>query len=247
MRFLLISFLAQLSAEGVDTSILTIIQRSGMVAKGVLILLLFFSIVSWAIIADKYFSFRRARGQNGHFYRMFRKTSSLSELASAAGRWRHSPFAKMFLIVYNEVTHQIQTDMAGTAATVKGMSVPITHSRIDRAVSKAGLSEASALEKNLSFLATTASATPFIGLFGTVWGIINAFESIGAARSTDLSVVAPGIAEALIATAMGLAAAIPAVIGYNYFTHKIRDLTSEMEEFSIELQNFVESQHLVAK
>jgi biopolymer transport protein TolQ len=127
------------------------------------------------------------------------------------------------------------------------MPVSITHSQIDRAVSKAGLSEASALEKNLSFLATTASATPFIGLFGTVWGIINAFESIGAARSTDLSVVAPGIAEALIATAMGLAAAIPAVIGYNYFTHKIRDLTSEMEEFSIELQNFVESQHLVAK
>lgn len=247
MRFLLISFLAQMSAEGIDTSILTIIQRSGIVAKGVLILLLFFSIVSWAIIADKYFSFRRARNQNGHFYRLFRKTASLSELARAAARWRHSPFAKMFLIVYNEVTHQMHTDMDGTAATIKGMPVPITHERIARAVNKAGLSEASALEKNLSFLATTASATPFIGLFGTVWGIINAFESIGAARSTDLSIVAPGIAEALIATAMGLAAAIPAVIGYNYFTHKIRDLTSEMEEFSIELQNFVESQHLVAK
>ena len=236
-----------MSAEGIDTSILTIIQRSGIVAKGVLILLLFFSIVSWAIIADKYFSFRRARGQNGHFYRMFRKTASLGELASSAARWRHSPFAKMFLIVYNEVTHHTHPDMAGTAATIKGMPVPITHERIARAVNKAGLSEASALEKNLSFLATTASATPFIGLFGTVWGIINAFESIGAARSTDLSIVAPGIAEALIATAMGLAAAIPAVIGYNYFTHKIRDLTSEMEEFSIELQNFVESQHLVAK
>jgi biopolymer transport protein TolQ len=236
-----------MAPEGIDTSMLTIIQRSGMVAKGVLILLLFFSIVSWAIIADKYFSFRRARSQNGHFYRIFRKTASLSELATAASRWRHSPFAKMFLIVYNEVTHQMHGDMAGTAATIKGMPVPITHERIARAVSKAGLSEASALEKNLSFLATTASATPFIGLFGTVWGIINAFESIGAARSTDLSIVAPGIAEALIATAMGLAAAIPAVIGYNYFTHKIRDLTSEMEEFSIELQNFVESQHLVAK
>jgi biopolymer transport protein TolQ len=236
-----------MAAEGVDTSMLTIIERSGIVAKGVLILLLFFSIVSWAIIADKYFSFRRARSQNGHFYRIFRKTASLSELASAAARWRHSPFAKMFLIVYNEVTHHMHTDVGGSAATIKGMPVPITHERIARAVNKAGLSEASALEKNLSFLATTASATPFIGLFGTVWGIINAFESIGAARSTDLSIVAPGIAEALIATAMGLAAAIPAVIGYNYFTHKIRDLTSEMEEFSIELQNFVESQHLVAK
>ena len=247
MRFLLISFLAQMAAEGVDTSVLTIIQRSGLVAKAVLILLLFFSIVSWAIIADKYFSFRRAKGQNGHFYRMFRKMPSLNELATAAARYRHSPFAKMYLIVYNEIVRHLPSDPAGSAATIKGMPVPITHERIDRAVSKAGLSEASALEKNLSFLATTASATPFIGLFGTVWGIINAFEAIGAARSTDLSIVAPGIAEALIATAMGLAAAIPAVIGYNYFSHKIRDLTSEMEEFSIELQNFVEAQHLVAK
>jgi biopolymer transport protein TolQ len=247
LRFLLISFLAQIAAEGLDTSVLPIIPRSGLVAKGVLILLLFFSIVSWAIIADKYFSFRRARRQNGHFYRTFRKTHSLGELAGAASRYRHSPFAKMFLIVYNEITHHLPTDVAGTAATIKGMPPPISYERIDRAVSKAGLSETSALEKNLSFLATTASATPFIGLFGTVWGIINSFESIGAARSTDLSVVAPGIAEALIATAMGLAAAIPAVIGYNYFIHKIRDLTSEMEEFSIELQNLVEGQHLVSK
>lgn len=152
----------------------------------------------------------------------------------------------MFLIVYNEVTQSLP-EVDGTAATMKGMRPPITYQRIDRAVSKAGLSETSALEKNLSFLATTASSCPFIGLFGTVWGIINAFESIGSARSTDLSIVAPGIAEALIATAMGLAAAIPAVIGYNYFTHQIRNLTSEMEEFSIELQNYVESQHLVAK
>jgi biopolymer transport protein TolQ len=236
-----------MAAEGVDTSVLTIIQRSGFVAKAVLILLLFFSIVSWAIIADKYFSFRRAKRQNGHFYRLFRKSASLTELAGAAMRYRHSPFAKMYLIVYNEVTQHLPPDAGGSAATIKGMAPPITHERISRAVSKAGLSEASALEKNLSFLATTASSTPFIGLFGTVWGIINAFESIGAARSTDLSVVAPGIAEALIATAMGLAAAIPAVIGYNYFIHKIRDLTSEMEEFSIELQNFVEAQHLISK
>jgi biopolymer transport protein TolQ len=241
------TFLAQMAAEGVDTSVLTIIQRSGLVAKAVLVILLFFSIVSWAIIADKYFSFRRARRQNGHFYRIFRKASSFGELTNAAARYRHSPFAKMFLIVHGEIAHRLPADASGSAATIKGVPATLTHERIDRAVSKAGLSEASALEKNLSFLATTASATPFIGLFGTVWGIINAFEAIGAARSTDLSVVAPGIAEALIATAMGLAAAIPAVIGYNYFIHKIRDLTSEMEEFSIELQNFVEGQHLIAK
>ena len=118
---------------------------------------------------------------------------------------------------------------------------------LDRAVTRAGLSEQTKLEKNLSFLATTASATPFIGLFGTVWGIINAFESIAGARSTDLSVVAPGIAEALIATAMGLAAAIPAVIGYNYFVHAIRAFGSEMEEFSMELLTYAERHHVFVK
>ena len=246
MGFLLISFFAQAALEGYDNSVLTIIQRSGLVSKAVLILLLFFSIVSWAIIADKYFSFKRARRQNGHFYRLFRKPgSTLSELATAATKYRNSPFAQMLIIVYNEIIHPTHADMRDSAPTMK-FAAP-SHERIERAVSKAGLSETSALEKNLSFLATTASATPFIGLFGTVWGIINAFESIGVQRSTDLSVVAPGIAEALIATAMGLAAAIPAVIGYNYFIHQIRKLTSEMEEFSIELLNFVESQQLVAK
>jgi biopolymer transport protein TolQ len=118
---------------------------------------------------------------------------------------------------------------------------------VNRAITRAGLSETTKLEKNLSFLATTASATPFIGLFGTVWGIINAFESIANARSTDLSIVAPGIAEALIATAMGLAAAIPAVIGYNYFVHQLRNLGAEMEEFSMELMTFLERQQIIQK
>jgi biopolymer transport protein TolQ len=130
--------------------------------------------------------------------------------------------------------------------TVKTVGT-LTQEIVNRAITRAGLSETAKLEKNLSFLATTASATPFIGLFGTVWGIINAFESIGAARSTDLSIVAPGIAEALIATAMGLAAAIPAVIGYNYFEHQIRNFSSEMEEFSMELMTFLERQGIIQK
>jgi len=245
LLLLLTSFLAQAALEGWDNSVLTIISRSGLVAKAVLVVLLFFSIVSWAIIADKYFSFKRARRHNGQFYRLFRKSTSLHELANVAIRHRHSPFAKMFLIIFNEVTHRTQ-EVSGSAPTVQGFPA-LSHERIERAVRKAGVSETSAIEKNLSFLATTASATPFIGLFGTVWGIINAFEAIGSVRSTDLSVVAPGIAEALIATAMGLAAAIPAVIGYNYFVHQIRNLSSEMEEFSIEMLTYVESQQLVTK
>lgn len=239
MRPLLTIFLLQAAAQGWDNSILTIISRSGLVAKGVLVLLLFFSIVSWAIIADRFFAFRRTRSQNGQFYRLFRKSNSMQDVANTAMRYRASVFARMYLIVHAELLPRSES----SAATTK--VAPITREIVDRVVVRAGISEQSKLEKNLSFLATTASATPFIGLFGTVWGIINAFESIGGARSTDLSVVAPGIAEALIATAMGLAAAIPAVIGYNFFIHNVRAFASEMEEFSMELLTFVEHHQVV--
>ncbi len=244
MRFLLASFLLQ-TAEGWDSSILNVIARSGFVAKGVLVLLLFFSIVSWAIIADRYFAMRRTKSQNGQFYRLFKKSTSMNDLANMALRYRSSIFAKMFLMVFHEIQQHSRIDPTGTSSAKT--STMMSQEMLDRAVTRAGLSEQSKLEKNLSFLATTASATPFIGLFGTVWGIINAFESIAGARSTDLSIVAPGIAEALIATAMGLAAAIPAVIGYNYFVHAIRAFGSEMEEFSMELLTYAERHQVFAK
>lgn len=243
MRFLLTTFLLQAAASGWDDSILTVISRSGIVAKAVLVILLFFSVVSWAIIADRFFAFRSAKRQNGQFYRLFKKSSGTADLPTTALRYRTSVFARMFLFVYNELTQHGRGESSG--ATLKTSTV--SHEFLDRAITRAGLSEQTKLEKNLSFLATTASATPFIGLFGTVWGIINAFEAIGGARSTDLSVVAPGIAEALIATAMGLAAAIPAVIGYNYFQGQIRNFSSEMEEFSIELLTLLERHQAVVK
>lgn len=246
MPFLLTSLLLQATNEAWDSSVLTVIARSGPVAKFVLVLLLFFSIVSWAIIADRYFVYRRARYQNGQFYRLFRKSTSFNELANTALRYRHSLFAKMYLIVFNEISQHSRSEAESRPVTVKTAST-LSNEIVSRAVTRAGLSEQARLEKYLSFLATTASATPFIGLFGTVWGIINAFESIGGAKSTDLSVVAPGIAEALIATAMGLAAAIPAVIGYNYFVHQLRNFSSEMEEFSMELMTFVERQQIIPK
>ncbi len=235
------------NSGGLDISILSLIARSGLVAKGVLVVLLFFSIVSWAIIADRYFNYRRVRRQNGQFYRLFKKANSLSELANTSMRYKNSLFARMYLLVFGEVNQYTRGSGADVgAATIKTVG-GIPFQVLDRAVEKAGLSEQAVLERNLSFLATTASSTPFIGLFGTVWGIITAFESIGGARSTDLSVVAPGIAEALIATAMGLAAAIPAVIGYNYFVHQIRSFNSEMEEFSLELLTMMERHGVVSK
>jgi biopolymer transport protein TolQ len=243
LRFLLTSLLLQVSAAGWDDSVLTIIARSGFVTKTVLVILLFFSVVSWAIIADKFFAFRSARRQNGQFYRLFKKSTGIVDLPNTALRYRNSVFARMFLFVHNELNQHARSDPSGS--TVKTLSV--SHEFLNRAITRAGLNEQTKLEKNLSFLATTASATPFIGLFGTVWGIVNAFEAIGAARSTDLSVVAPGIAEALIATAMGLAAAIPAVIGYNYFQGQIRNFTSEMEEFSIELLTLLEHHQAIVK
>lgn len=247
MKFILTVFLLQ--AEGWDSSVLNVIARSGAVSKGVLVVLLFFSIVSWAIIAEKFFAYRRARHQNGQFYRLFRKGSSLSDLANTALRYRNSLFARMYLLVYNDA---VQPSRGETSpSTIKTASTlvagHVSQNIVDRAITRAGLNETGKLETTLGFLATTASATPFIGLFGTVWGIINAFESIASARSTDLSVVAPGIAEALIATAMGLAAAIPAVIGYNYLTNQVRSFGSEMEEFSLELLTFLERQQVISK
>src|SRR5262245_53227750 len=134
---------------------------------------------------------RRTKSQNGQFYRLFKKSNSMNELANTALRYRSSIFAKMFLMVFHEIQQHSRNDQAGTG-TSKTPSM-MSEEMLDRAVTRAGLSEQTKLEKNLSFLATTASATPFIGLFGTVWGIINAFESIAGARSTDLSIVAPGI------------------------------------------------------
>jgi biopolymer transport protein TolQ len=235
--------LVQAATSNWDDSVLTIISRSGLVSKAVLVILLFFSVVSWAIIADRFFAFRTARRQNGQFYRLFKKSAGTIDLPNTALRYRNSVFARMFLFVYNELSQHARGESNG--AIIK--TSPVSHEFLDRAITRAGLNEQTKLEKNLSFLATTASATPFIGLFGTVWGIINAFEAIGGARSTDLSVVAPGIAEALIATAMGLAAAIPAVIGYNYFQGQIRNFSSEMEEFSIELLTLLERQQTVVK
>jgi biopolymer transport protein TolQ len=247
LPFLLTAFLLQATTQSWDSSILEVISRSGPVSKFVLVLLLFFSIVSWAIIADRFFAYRRARRQNSQFYRLFRKSTSLNELANTALRYRHSVFAKIYLVVFNEISQHSRSETdARSPVTVKTVGT-LTTEMVNRAITRAGLSETTKLEKNLSFLATTASATPFIGLFGTVWGIINAFESIANARSTDLSIVAPGIAEALIATAMGLAAAIPAVIGYNYFVHQLRNLGAEMEEFSMELMTFLERQQIIQK
>lgn len=196
-------------------SLVEILIHAGVVVKIVMLILFGFSVFSWAIIFYKWRFFGKAKKENDAFLRAFQGVRDYSVLASTARRFAVSPIARLFGEVFPEAE--------------KGRDA------LKRALRRYGALEAARLERYLNFLATTGSTTPFIGLFGTVWGIMNSFRGIGAAGSASLAVVAPGIAEALIATAMGLAAAIPAVIGYNYFLSMSRRMIIEMEDFSEEI------------
>ena len=198
-----------------DTAIQLILQ-AGYVVKGVLLILLFFSVLSWAIIFYKQRYFTKASKESEAFLRIFRAGRDIKGLFSTARTLRISPLSNVFQAVYTE----------------EGRT---SREEIKRMLRRYEALEAAKLESYLNFLATTGSTTPFIGLFGTVWGIMNAFRGIGQAGSASLAVVAPGIAEALITTAAGLAAAIPAVVAYNYYLSRARRLIIEMEDFSEEL------------
>jgi len=206
-----------------------LISRAKPIPIAVLLLLLVFSLASWAIIFSKWNSFRQARGSNIHFIRAFRKAPGLEAVAVAAEQFRASPLVAVFDFGYEEVDRQTKA--------YRKLRNPLA---LERAL-QLGISEETAkLERNLNWLATTASVTPFIGLFGTVWGIIDAFSALGLAGSASLRAVAPGISEALIATAMGLGAAIPAAVFYNYFGHVIKEMGARMEDFSLEFMNVAE-------
>jgi biopolymer transport protein TolQ len=200
-------------------SAIQLILQAGYVVKGVLIILLFFSIVSWAIIFFKHKYFSRSHKETDQFLRAYRSAKDPKGLYQAIRNLTISPIANIFKAVYMDEMHRGKTETK-------------------RLLKRYGALESAKLEKYLNFLATTGSTTPFIGLFGTVWGIMNSFRGIGSAGSASLAVVAPGIAESLIATAAGLAAAIPAVIAYNYYLSMARRLIIEMEDFSEELIDF---------
>jgi biopolymer transport protein TolQ len=231
------------AAEGTpEHDVLSLIARSGPVAKVVLLLLLIFSVVSWAITLYKWREFRKARAQSASFLDVFRKSSKFSEVQAVCRTLTDSPLVGMFQAGYAEITAQVRPVAAadpkpagaGMRPTLKSLDA------VDRALLRASSVEVGRLERRVDFLATTASISPFIGLFGTVWGIMTAFQSIGQTGSSNLAVVAPGIAEALIATAAGLFAAIPAVYAYNHFTHGVKVFASEMDDFALEFLNICE-------
>jgi biopolymer transport protein TolQ len=210
--------------------IANLVAQSGIVAKIVLLILLIFSLLSWAVILSKYASYSRARVQSARFLRAFRKAVRLQDVAAVSEQFRPSPLVSVFENGYEEYRKQ------GGNPTGAVRNVNAVH----RAMQIAGSEEHTRLERRLQWLATIANVAPFVGLFGTVWGIIDAFHGLGTAGAATLRAVAPGISEALITTAAGLAAAIPAVIFYNQLTHSIREFGARMDEFTLEMLNAVE-------
>lgn len=196
-----------------EPTVIDLIKQTGIVAKSVLAILLFFSVFSWAIIFYKWKIFKNIRKENQKFFDAFLVSNGAKELFSSAKRFELSPLASLYRGVFSEVHGK-------------------NPSNLEAIVRRYSSEEANKVESYLGFLATTGSTTPFIGLFGTVWGIMDAFRSIGIKGSASISTVAPGIAEALITTAAGLFAAIPAVIAYNYFTSQANKIINEVQDFS---------------
>jgi biopolymer transport protein TolQ len=218
-----------LPAVMIGGEVLDMFFNTGPVAKLVLLILLAFSVLSWAIILTKWSLLRRARVQSGRFVRAFRKAQRLQDIAAVADQFRPSPLVGVFEGGFEEYQRQ-----------VTGQSLLRSLSGVQRGMQIGASEEVTRLERNLPWLAITAAVTPFIGLFGTVWGIIDAFHGLGTAGAATLRAVAPGISEALITTAAGLVAAIPAVIAYNLFGSSIRELAARSDDFALEVLNAVD-------
>jgi biopolymer transport protein TolQ len=216
------------------TDLGSILSQTGWVARVVLLILLIFSVVSWGMIFQKLGLFGRIRRESDQFLRIFRATRGVANpqaLASAG-----SPFASVYASGFRELQNQLNPSGSATGATGHLKSL----SAVTVSMQLASAEEVRRAEKGMSWLATTASVSPFIGLFGTVWGIIDAFAGLGGAGTATLRAVAPGISEALFTTAAGLFAAIPAVIFYNHFLQNIRDLGGRLDTFSLEVAAQIE-------
>jgi biopolymer transport protein TolQ len=226
---LIVSLLAN-SNTSLDVWVL--VMNAGPMAKFVLFSLLVFSVVSWAISVERFLRFRRAEQQSIQFLERFHRGGGLAAIRDETADLAGSPVAELFRAGFREIS-------LNPPAEGDSWQGPALES-LERVLRKNASVQLGGLERSLGFLATTASATPFIGLFGTVWGIMNAFHGIGVAGTASLAAFAPGIAEALVATAAGLAAAIPAVILYNYFLGRLRTMDTSIEEFIADLVHRVQ-------
>ena len=216
-------------------AIMEMVRNSGPIAFAVLVILLIASICSWAIMLSKWRRFSRARKQSQGFLRSFRKSGRLSEIAAIVGNFQPSPLVSVF----NEINDEYQRQSGGRGT-------PRNPVALERAAQTASSEALTSMESHMTWLATIANGATFVGRFGTVWGIIDAFHGLGTAGAATLRSVAPGISEALITTAAGLAVAIPALVGYNQLTAQLRDFASRMDDFGRELLNAIENAALLA-
>jgi biopolymer transport protein TolQ len=239
-----------------ELDLIHMIRHASIVVQFVLLLLFFFSVASWTIIYIKYRYIRTAYKESALFTDIFWKSRDFSEAYAKAKELHGSPIARVFRIGYVELkrlnrsgaaVNQKSSELSAGGDPVSLATQFVGIDNIKRALRRSTVTEITKMTQLVPFLATTGNTTPFIGLFGTVWGIMDSFHGIGARGSASLAVVAPGISEALVATAAGLAVAIPAVIAFNYYLNKIRVIESEMQSFSADFLNIIERDFLTGK
>jgi len=239
MSYTGMSFPVTSAASGMfDTRVFQHVLLAGPIVKFVLLMLIVFSVVSWAIIFLKFRLFKGIEKNQAEFAKAFAEGKNLAALYDQAEKSVRNPLTEVFRTGYLELMRIQRSRSAEPVQAGRAGGFPLDN--VERAMRKAANEEIALMETYLPFLATTGSATPFIGLFGTVWGIMNAFSGIAQTGSATLATVAPGIAEALIATAAGLAAAIPSVMAYNFFLNRVRAIATRLDSFSIEFVNFLE-------
>jgi len=230
-------------------NILKMIAESDLFAKIVLLILLFFSVVSWGIIINKIRLFKKVDSDTNKFKSAFKKRKRLSDVYLVCSSFKRSPLSRVLEHGYNEAQSVIKIEEISNPKTVeKDLTLDRERTEIIKmALEKAGSEELQRLGSKVTFLASTATVAPFLGLMGTIWGVIDSFASIGARGSASLAVVAPGIALALVATIVGLFVAIPAVIGYNHINNKLRALSIEVDNFSLEFLSAFKKELLYEK
>ena len=228
--------------HALSNDIIQMMVHAGLVVKIVLSILLLFSLISWTIIFTKWNLLRKAKKQTAYFLDLFWDNKEFSKVFNESDDLTYSPIANLFRSGYSELSRTRALQPSFNSGDEAGIQMYIEN--IERTLRKTFIHQNSRLEKAISFLATTGNSAPFIGLFGTVWGIMESFRGIGLKGSASLAVVAPGISEALIATAVGLAAAIPAVVAYNYFSQRVMELRTEMDSFNNDFLGIIKRQFL---
>lgn len=225
---------------GFEPSVISMILGAGLVGKLVLLTLFAFSLISWGIMIHKLRLFRKVKKETLAFKEVFFKRGHLEQIYNYAKKLKNCPMARVFLAGYIELATQFRITQTERELAEDEELLLEKLDSISRALERATAQEVTKLERWLIFLGTTGSVTPFIGLFGTVWGVMSSFSSIGAKGAANVAVVAPGIAEALIATAAGLFAAIPAVMGYNYFVYLVKIKATDMDNFSLDMLSLID-------